>query len=285
MIALARNSARLALAMPAFFMPLIAQEAALPAMAFQTPAEAKAFGARLALLNAPGHPTNGLQPEILEYRVRSRGAQGAMIDTLTLTNLHGRQIIRAGRGLNIAGKSQEEVSDLEPGSLLPIRHTRRIREPDGSIREDTALWDHAGLRFFCEGNNIRAGRVTRQLYRKEWRLGKDLPVNAVDGLTAFIRFRSLVLAGATEMSVPLIDGNDERFECVFEPKADPASARPAPVERLQAIVVTQRMIPESKGETTAVDIELARSNAAPQRFEGSFFGMPATLELVSRRAP
>ena len=61
-----------------------------------------------------------------------------MIDSLTLTNLHGRPIIRAGRALNIAGKSQEEVSDLEPGSLLPIRHTRRIREPDGSIREDTS---------------------------------------------------------------------------------------------------------------------------------------------------
>jgi len=285
MSAAARAALGLAILTTAFIMPLKAQEAALPAMAFQTLEEAEAFGRRLALLSASGPIVNGPRPEILEYRVRSRGIEGVMVDSITLTNLHGREILRAGRSLIIAGKRQDEVSDLEPGSLLPIRHTRRISEPDDTIREDTALWDHAGLRFFCEGNRIRAGRVQRQLYRKEWRLGKDLPANAVDGLTAFIRFRAGVLAGSAEMSIPLVEGGGERSECVFEPRSRQADSRQPAAGHAPGIAVTQRIIPELNGRATAVEIELSRSNATPQRFEGEFFGMPATLELVRRRAP
>ena len=269
----------------AFMAPLIAQEAALPALAYQTSAEARAFSNRLARLDASGQNANRLQPETLEYRIRSRGVEGGMIDSITFTNLYGRQVLRVSRKINIAGKHQEEVSDLEPGSLLPIRHTRRINEPYDTIREDTAFWDHAGLRFFCEGNRLLDGRVIRQLYRKEWRLGMDLPVNAMDGLTAFIRFRNNALDGLTSLRVPVIEGSDERFECVFSEIVDleknnkPAAGLP-PV-----ITVTQHMYPESKGLPTAVKIELAESNAIPQRIEGEFFGMTATLDMVRWSAP
>lgn len=283
MIAAARIAIGIALLTKAFTTSLTAQEDMLPALAFQTPAEAKAFASRLALLQPLVQITNALQAGTLEYRIRAKGAEGTMIDSLTLTNLYGRQILRATRTLNIAGKHQVETSDLEPGSLLPIRHTRHINEPDDTIREDIALWDHAGLRFFCEGNRIRNGKVLRQLYRREWRLGKDLPANIVDGLTAFVQFRGHVLAGLADMRMPVIAGGGERFDCMFSRVVDTNKPWQTAIEQDSGMVFMQRMIPESKGPTTAVRIDMSPSNAIPQRFEGVFFGMNATLDLVSGR--
>lgn len=220
-----------------------------------------------------------LESERIEYNIYSRGVRaGSATFTLSVAESDGRPVYKASLRVELpAGRVREDFAEIDAAGLFPLKFETRWRA-GGETWVDAILWDCAGARAFFQGALMRDNEVERVRYRLERRLGKDIPADALDPLSAILieRIRHLRARGSVEArTVPIVEGSEAAETGVFEP-AD-AGVKSAGSGGLA--VFNHSRGRDSKNAIAMRFVLDMDKRAAPARIEGTYRGWPFRLEL------
>lgn len=228
--------------------------------------------------------------EELEYQIEAGPlglARGSVHWTCKRENSGGRDVLRLRQEISVSNRRQESEALLDAAGLFPYEYSRSVTGPDGETHRDRVLWDHLGQRLFCEARIEREGQALRIRDQQERRLGKDLPVDILDPLSAIIvyRLRSAGAGKADSWTVPLIEGCDEIFACTFTPHGAPTLVDDPARGRVSVVGVDQTLKARTPGlRDRQVSLTLESGGRyVPRRFSEPMGGGVGTLTLTGSR--
>jgi hypothetical protein len=195
--------------------------------------------------------------------------RGEIVISIRRSVREGLDVFHIHQEGRIGSREQVDDSYVDISSGLPLEHVSRIRRPDGELVVNTLLWDHLGSRLFVEKTR-REGEVFTRLQRREYRLGEDVPLGAVDPLTALLIYRGRCIARgrADPWSTPVVDASRDIYDCTF---------RQTGTAGTNGVVVEQVLLPRSTSSEPAIMSLTMSAGAAylPRRFSGTLYGLKA----------
>lgn len=250
-----------------------------------------ALAARLGALYDCATSLPHLAGERLIYRMSARwkfiSKTGQVVTELVPGTYLGRSAYRVSREVTIFGKRSAETVLVDAEGLFPYAFTRQSQQMFGPELLETMRWDHIAGKLYVTRHEVENGRPAKQTRAQVIELGRETPADAVDPLTAMLRFRIRYLAGISKGAwrAYIFDGIGSRFEVTARENGRPAPEAASPVGKSAAAPFIWEWRSLCDDGDRRLDMAIASDRqGTPLSLSMDLWGATGRAELVSRVA-